>query len=75
MPLYTFRYKPDHSITVEVLRSFDEYEVRPTPEEIEGAGYELVGGMELDDQWERVMHTGIQVNYAQGRGKGNWGKM
>ena len=66
MPLYCYRCKKN-DFEVEVLRSFNEYEVPPSQEEIpaEHRGKEY--------EWDRVIYTAPAVIKAPGFGsKGNW---
>lgn len=73
MPLYVWLEKKSGK-TIDILRSFDDYQVPPTEDEALGAGLneEEVG----EAEWEKRLGTGIQVirGDSWGGSKGNWGK-
>lgn len=63
MPMYTWEHTETKK-TVQVIRSFDDSSVPPTPEEaggLEGAWEKLIGGNQT------LLKTG-----RWGAGKGNW---
>ena len=69
MPFYSYRCTKCEA-KVEVLRSLDEYDTPPTPEELEEVGVET----ECEHKMERFIGsapTAVRgVNW--GPGKGNW---
>jgi len=67
MPLYPWRLKEDHEVIVEIQRTFDEYDIPPTAEEIAYCGHDPE--LESED-WERFIGKDIKVTYAQGSLKG-----
>jgi hypothetical protein len=68
VPTYTWKDR-DSDLYVDVLRSFDEIEVTPTPDEVAAAG----GDTELQRRWERVITSVRPHRRAPGYGmKGHW---
>lgn len=67
MPLYVWENKTTGD-RIEILRSFDDYQVPPTDEELEKA--RVPAG-----DYEKVLGTGIRVVKTNkwGFGKGYWG--
>ena len=68
MPIYAWQDKKSKQ-TVEVVRSFADYEQPPTAQEVIEAKVELTEPPE----WERVIgKVGVKKGYRWGGGKGNW---
>lgn len=67
MPMYTYHDK-NHGLELEVLRSFSEYDVPPTEDELP----EEERGKDRD--WERLIKASPTVtkSRAWGPGKGYW---
>lgn len=69
MPLYPY-YDETSKKEVEILRSFNDYDIPPTQEEAKMSDEEFKVA-----KWKRLISTGIRVTKgdAWGPGKGNWG--